>query len=441
MITSEEIACVHRALEKALALGAEHARANLVKSSENLISTLDGEIDKVTRCEDRSLSLALFVDGRFGSFSTNRLDKESFDRFIEQSISIVRMLAPDEFRKLPAPRRCCRDAVSGFECETYDSSITSIEPGQRCRMALKASVFSSDPRIISEEGEYSDSEYDSYLADTQGLSCRHTETSFDYGVEITVEDGDGDKYSAYWWHSSPFAKELELSGCGRKALLKALGQIGSEAAPCGKYNMVVDSDVASKMVSPILGALSGYSIQQNNSFLKDSLGKQVFPEGLTITDLPRLKGQTGSRLFDSEGVTATDAAIIDKGIVKRYFLNTYIAGKLQMEPTLEEAIRPKVSAWPNEGLTQQDILEMCGNGILVTDFNGGNKNSATGDFSYGVEGYLFENGKKVRPVSGMLVTGNYLTLWKNLIAAGSDARKCMSKLIPTLAFSNVDFSG
>jgi hypothetical protein len=41
----------------------------------------------------------------------------------------------------------------------------------------------------------------------------------------------------------------------------------------------------------------------------------------------------------------------------------------------------------------------------------------------------------------MLITGNFLSLWGNLLAAAQDARPCMSRLIPTLAFTNVDFSG
>ena len=40
----------------------------------------------------------------------------------------------------------------------------------------------------------------------------------------------------------------------------------------------------------------------------------------------------------------------------------------------------------------------------------------------------------------MLITGNLLTLWNSLVAAGDDPRLCKSKLIPTLAFENVDFS-
>ena len=436
---------VGTALQCALDHGAAKARATLNKSSENLVATLDGGIDKVTRCEDRSLSLALFVDGRYGSFSTNKLDREALEAFITKAVGIVRMLAPDPCRDLPDPARCCKEATTGLEMDLYDPDFGSITAEDRCKAALEASVWGRQDgkgwKLISEEGEYSDSEYSMYVADTQGLSCLHTETSFDYGVEVTIEDEQGDKYSGWWWHAAPMAADLKAAGCGTVALERAAAQIGAEPAPSGKYNLVVDSDVASKMVSPMLGALNAYSIQQNNSFLVGSLGKQVLPEGLTILDLPHLKGQTGSKLFDSEGVATSEAPIVEKGVVRRYFINTYMSGKLQMEPTLEEAIRPKVCGWPREGLTQQDILAMCGSGILVTEFNGGNSNSATGDFSYGVSGFVFEDGRPVRPVSGMLVTGNYLTLWQNLIAAGSDARACMSKLIPTLAFSNVDFSG
>ena len=40
----------------------------------------------------------------------------------------------------------------------------------------------------------------------------------------------------------------------------------------------------------------------------------------------------------------------------------------------------------------------------------------------------------------MLITGNFLTLWNNLVAVADDARPCLSKLVPTLAFKEVDFS-
>ena len=112
---------------------------------------------------------------------------------------------------------------------------------------------------------------------------------------------------------------------------------------------------------------------------------------------------------------------------------TELAGGLGAERGL------KADPFVNE-IAQQDILDLCGSGILVTDFNGGNCNSATGDFSYGVSGFLFENGKITSPIDSMLITGNMTDLWSNLLAAGSDPVPGMSRQVPTLAFRDVTFN-
>lgn len=438
MIDPKDIELVRESLDMARQAGAEKARATLCRSEEDLVATLNGEVDRVTHCVDSSLSFALFADGRFGSFSTNKLDPASLRDFLESSVKTVRTISKDECRDLPDPRRCCSKAITGDELGLTDCRRGSMTPEERIRMALDASVYRDG--ILSEEGEYSDSVCKTVVMDTDGVLCLHSETSFDYGVEITIEE-DGEKYSGYWWDSASHLDALDARSCGEKALARSRAQVGSDAVPGGRYNMVVDSEVAAKMVSPVLRALNAFSIQQNNSFLVDSLGKRPFPEGLTIMDLPHIKGQTCSKLFDSEGVATAETPIIRSGEVCEYFVNTYMSRKLGIAPTVEEATRPKVLPWPESGLGKSEILKICGNGILVTDFNGGNSNPVTGDFSYGIEGFLFENGKVSRPVSGMLVTGNFLSLWKKLIAAGDDARDCMSKLIPTLAFADVDFSG
>ena len=431
-------------LQFALENGAQAARITLTKSTEDLVATLDGEVDKVTRCADRSMNIALFADGRFGSFSINKLDRETLQGFIRDALKTISLLAPDPFRRLPSPDRYCRKAMNGRELGIYDNAYGSVVPADRVRRALNAAVWNNVPegvRLVSEEGEYSDSEYDTYVVDSQGLECRHIETSFDYGVEVTIEDEEGNKYSDYWWTASPFLEKFDPSECGLTAVRRACAQIGAEPATSGKYNMVVGSEVASRLVTPLLNALNAYSIQQGNSFLVDTLGKPVFSEGLTILDEPIRPGESGSKLFDSEGVACGNAEVIAGGIVKRYSVNTYMAGKMGIEPTVEDVLRPRLAPWPSKGLDRDALMKMCSDGILVTDFNGGNCNMTTGDFSYGISGQLFKNGICTGPVNEMLITGNFRQLWKNLLAAGEDYRLCNTKLIPSLAFRDVDFSG
>ena len=440
LLTKEEIALARHCLAFAQTEGAQKARITLSKTLMNLIGLLNGEVDKTSHALDRSLQLQLFVDGRFGTFSSNKLDREGLERFIRDAIGTVRMLEADSCRDLPAPERLAKDALDGRELDLYDESVEALTAERRRELALRSMAWPRlKDRLIAEEGEYSDSVFDSLTLDTQGLYARHTETSFEIGYESTVEDASGNHFSSYWWDASPRLETLRLDDCAEIACRRAEAQIGPKSVPGGKYTLVVDSECAGKLLTPVLNALGGYPLQQKNSFLSGSLGKKLFPENLTVMDLPRTKGNTGCRLFDSEGVATREMPVIEKGVVKTYFLNTYISNKMGLEPTVEDATRIKVL--PTGGyLTQADVLQKAGTGILVTGFNGGNSNPATGNFSYGIEGFYFKGGKIVHPVREMLITGSFLDLWNKLLAAADDARPCLSKLVPTLAFNDVDFS-
>ena len=438
ILTQEEMALARHCLEYAQQQGAEAVRITLTKSLMNLVGLLNGEVDKTSHALDRSLQLQLFARGRYGTFSSNKLDKEDLESFIREAIDTVKMLEADSFRALPAPERLVKDAVTGRELGLYDPACESLTAKKRREMALGSSAWSQE-RLIAEEGEYSDSVFDSLTLDSQGLEARHTETSYEIGYESTVEDAQGRHYSSYWWDATPRLEDLRLSDCASKAYERALAQQNPQSVPSGQYTLILDTECASKVVTPVLNALGGYSLQQKNSFLTDSLGKKLFPEGLTILDVPRTPGDTGCRLFDSEGVATREMPIIENGVVKTYFLNTYISRKMEMEPTIEDATRVKVLPL-GECRTLEQVLEKVGNGILVTGFNGGNSNPATGNFSYGIEGFYIQNGKRVHPVREMLITGNFLTLWSNLLLVADDARPCLSKLVPTLVFTNVDFS-
>ena len=363
MIDRKEIALARKCLESALQKGAQKVRVTLNKSIMDLAGTLNGELDKTSHCLDRSLSINLIVDGRFGSFSTNRI--EDTDSFLDKAIDKARMLATDEFRDLPAPERTAKDATEGTELGLYDPEYPNTDAQTRIETALGASIFKSAPEgLISEEAEYTESISDTLIMDSNGLYCRHTETSFDYGVEMTVQDALGNKFSGYWWDSSTVRKDLDTSTICPKALERARAQMNPLPHPGGKTCLVLDPEVSSRVVSPVLKALSAYSIQQNNSFLTGKLGEKVFPDSLTIIDDCRIPLKRGCYLFDSEGVATKTVPIIEKGVVKEYFVNTYLAGKMGIEPTIESATRPRVQAWPVPALRRPTSLKCAAAAFL-----------------------------------------------------------------------------
>lgn len=457
-ITEKEIEAARFCLKCASDLGAEGARVSLSKNVLDTVAVLNGEIDKVTHCADRSIYLYLYIDGKYGTYSTNLIEKDQLGDFISRAVAATRLLTKDEYRKLPQASRYAKDAASGLELGLYDPEYADITPDQRMELALAGTHLedeqSSDYRIVSVECEWNDSVDDNYLIDSQGFEGRHTETSFSLWTEVTICAEDGKKYSGYSWKASTRLKDVSAEGCSHQALEKAVAQMNPKRVRSGKKTMVVDCNASSRLVSPLLSALSASAIQQKNSFLEGCLGKKVFSQDFYLDDLARTPGKAGSRLFDTEGVATADRVVIEGGVVRMFFVNTYMAGKTGMEPTIEGVSRPVVRPFSvigkNEepgmeetgvrGLTQKEIMLQCGEGILVTGFNGGNCNQTTGDFSYGIEGFLFRKGRIVHPVKEMVITGNMKDLWGSIIAAGTDAREGTRWQIPSLAFKDVTFN-
>lgn len=453
MITKTELELARHCVKFALNNGASAIRVSLNKNVTDSYNLLNGELDKVSHSADRSIFIYLYANEKYGTFSTNRLEKDELERMISSAITMVGMLGEDRCRTLPDPERTAKDALTGTELDLFDPTYHQSDSETRLSRAQSMSNLTSFSKselydIISEECEYAESCDDTLLLDSQGFEGRHTESSFNCFAEITIQDKEGNKYSGHWWEASPKFTNLNPSECSKHALERAARQIGPQKRRSGKYRMVVDTVVASRLLSPIINALNAGSIQQKMSFLEDTVDKKVFSEGMTLMDMPRTPGKSGARMYDSEGVATTDAPVIENGIVKQYFVSTYISNKTGYKATVEDISRPCLMPFikgtaladKEKDVSLKDILTFCSNGIYVTGFNGGNCNPVTGDFSFGIEGFAFSKGKIVHPVREMLITGNIIQLWNDLIAAGSDARACTRWQIPTLAFENVSFS-
>jgi PmbA protein len=77
----------------------------------------------------------------------------------------------------------------------------------------------------------------------------------------------------------------------------------------------------------------------------------------------------------------------------------------------------------------------------VTSFLGGNSNSTTGDFSFGIRGQLFHKGEFVQNVAEMNVSGNLLDLLGHFSEPANDPWLFSSYRVPSLVFEGVQFSG
>lgn len=438
MITKTQKNLVQWAVEYALKNGCQGCRASLAAGTSNSFQIRDMNIDILQQASSNSLSIVLFVDGRYGGFSTNRLYKDEIASLIENSIESTRYIAEDRARTLPNQDLYYKGGMP--DLQQYDHKIETINIDEKIDLAmgLCGEIVGKDSRIVSAESGWSDSESFTYTVASNGFEGETAATNFSlYGYTTVRGEGDA-RPSDYWQENSLFYDDLKKQGIGSKALEKALSKIGQKKIGSAQMPMLLDFRVSETVLDPVVSALYGSAIQQQNSFLIDKLGNKVFGENITITDDPHLIKTSGARYFDSEGVATYPRTIIDRGVLNTYFIDTYYGNKLGMAGTINS---PSVI---NMNMGKRDaaaIIADIDRAIYVTGFNGGNSNSTTGDFSYGIEGFLIENGKIVCPISEMNITGNFITLWNNLLEAGNDANLSWSWRIPSLLFDGVSFSG
>ena len=105
MITDDNKKLAQWAMEYALKNGCQAAKLVLYTNSNSSFELRDGKMDRLQQSTENGLGLNLYVDGRFGSFSTNRLGKKELETLITNGIESTRYLAVDESRMLADPAR------------------------------------------------------------------------------------------------------------------------------------------------------------------------------------------------------------------------------------------------------------------------------------------------------------------------------------------------
>lgn len=438
MISNEYKKLAKWAMDFSLQQGCQAVRVSVYSGSDTEFEVRDKQLDKLQQSSENQMVLGLYVDGRYGSFSTNRMEKKELGKFISNAVESVRYLAPDPNRQLPKPELYYKGGKT--DLALHDPKMNELQPDEKLQLGYSAAneILGTDERILSVQSSYSDGESFTYMIASNGFEGENAVSYFSLSVSVSVKGEGETRPESYWYDQALSYEDLIKTGIGKKALERTLRKLGQEKIQSGSYCMVVDNLNSGRLLSPVLSALNGSALQQKNSFLLDKKGQQVLSDKVSIVDDPHIPHSFGARYFDNEGVATQKRYIFNKGVLETYFIDTYNALKLGVEPTIGG---PSHLVLEKGNRSMEEMIASLEKGILVTGFNGGNSNSSSGDFSFGVEGFLIENGKLTQPVSGMNVTGNMLTLWNNLAEVGNDPRLNSAYLIPSLRFDEVAFSG
>ena len=253
---NQEKQIVFDALQMAREAGASQARINLEKDVENSVTVINNQVDKLLSSSGSTMFIQLYIDGCYGSSSTNMLQKDALRSFIRRSTEAAKLISPDECRTLPDPAICFHGTAA--DLRQYDASIETLTVEERTARAMQCSVevWGRHPKLLSVEAEWGDDVEYNFTADTQGFEGETLQSSHTISANLSLK-GRGDEKPESWWYESGIRREAaNVAGCSSKALQRGLDALNPKKIKSGKYNVVLENTVSSKFVSPLLKALN-----------------------------------------------------------------------------------------------------------------------------------------------------------------------------------------
>lgn len=428
--------------------GADASDAVAVEGTSISVDVREGKLEHAERSEGIDLGLRVFVGQRQACVSSSDAKPDTLRQMAERAVAMAREAPEDPHAGLADPSQLASDtSYDGLEIHDDspepDPAILQAEAAEAEAAALNVAGVS---QVQSASAGYSNNSI--HLAATNGFSGGYARSS--RGLSCVAISGEGTGMERdYDYDSRVFQNELRSAqDIGKTAGERAVERAGARKPKTGAFPVVFDERIASGLIGHLLQAVNGSMIARGSSWLRDAMGEQVLPKGLSIIEDPHRKRSSASRAFDAEGLATARRAIVDDGVLTGWTLDLATARKLDMTPTANAARNTSAPPSPsltNVALTQgtasrDDLLAEMGTGLLITSMIGSTINPNTGDYSRGASGFWVENGQIAYPVNECTVAGNLRDILMRITPA-NDARTHLTRVVPSLLVEGLTLAG
>ncbi|MFZ4650180.1 MAG: metalloprotease PmbA [Rubrivivax sp.] len=436
---------VEDVLRMAREAGATDAAAEVSEGSGLSVSVRKGELENVERNRDKSVGVTVFVGQRRGSASTSDFSAAALRQTVHAAFDIARVTAEDPAAGLPDAQDLVDVREAGVDLDLFHpwelDAAAAAELARRCEQA----AFDTDRRITNSEGAAVSAQQSHFWAgNSRGF--RGGYPSSRHAISVAPIAGRGRRMQRDAWYSS-MRDPAELSGpevIGRYAAQRALSRLGAARVPTAQVPVLFEAPVAAGLLGGFVQAVSGGALYRRASFLLDSLGQQVFPDHVDISEDPHaLKGK-GSAPFDDEGVRTHARQVVGAGRVQGYFLGSYSARKLGMRTTGNAGGSHNLSMTSRQTAAGDDLdamLRKLHRGLFVTELMGQGVNPVTGDYSRGASGFWVERGRIAHPVEEITIAGNLRQMFADITAIGADTYAMGAKSVGSVLVARMKLAG
>lgn len=435
-------------LAAAAKAGAQSADALAVDGTSLSIDVLNGRLEHAERSEGIEIGLRVLIGNRQACVSASDTSDATIETMAERAVAMAREAPEDPTIGLADPA----DLITDWDIAALELADPSGEPSPA---ELEETARRAEAAALAHEGISQVQSTSAgfgrrriHLAATNGFSGGYERT--DHALSAVAITGEGTGMERdYAGEMRTFASDLPSpEEIGDLAARRTLARAGARRPKTGAFPVLFDERISASLVGHLLAAINGTAITRGASWLRDAMGQQVLPKGLSIIEDPLRPRIAGSRPFDGEGLAKVKRALVDDGVLASWTLDLGTARKLGLQSTANASrgtSSPPSPGASNVALTQgdqsrDDLLKQMGTGLLVTSMIGSTINSNTGDYSRGASGFWVEGGEIKYPVNECTIAGNLREMLMSIQPA-NDARTYLSRVVPSLLVEGMTIAG
>lgn len=416
------------------------------------ISVTKGEIDRYQDATKGGAGLKVLRDGKAGFAYTEVYDDESAARLVVEAVGNLAVIDAQSADSIYETKD------EYIELEEYDGAFDSVRPEDAIQWALdmEQAALSRDDRIAM------------VPSSTVAMFTSRTRMANSAGLDLAFSSGgayayaqalatvDSDRKTGLHFGTALSPTQLDAEEIGRRAADKAVEMLGAESIESGRYPVVIHREQFGSLLQIIMSMVSAENVQRGLSAFAGKLGSEIGSQLLSVEDVPVVEGSLFNAPFDSQGVATRRTPIFSAGVLSTYLHSLKTAAKDGVEPTGNgfrggysggESIHPVNVVVETGNVDYDGLVAMLDRGLVINSLAGlhSGANTASGQFSLSATGLAVEQGRVVRPVDQITISGNFFDLLARIEAVGTDRRQApvfsYGMYTPSVLVGEIDVAG
>jgi TldD protein len=423
-------AVAQRVLGVALRTGGDFAEIFAEDRRNSLARLDDGRVEELTSGRERGAGIRVVVGETTGFAHTADLSESGLRDAASAAAAAARRggggVKEVALSRVSAP---APNAVTVLP-ETV-AKATKVELLQRADAAAR----SSGDAIRQVSAAYADGRRRILVANSDGVLATDDQVKTRFAVSC-VAVGDTGLQTGRESIGATIGWELfdryDVEELARLAAERAIRKLSARPAPSGAVPVVIKSGGGGVLFHEACGhGLEADLVGRDASVFRGRRGEQVASPLVTLIDDGTMGPEWGAIAIDDEGHPAGRNVLIEDGVLTDYMWDWLRARKEGRGESSGNGRRQSYQHLPMVRMTNtyvlggtedpQEIIRQTPSGVYVAQLGGGQVNTATGDFVFGMtEAYLIEDGQITDPLRDANLIGNGPEVLRNIDVVGTD---------------------